>query len=181
MSECCNYSLKERQPPLPPFFGNAPQKYTCPFCLLAGGFECSWVSSRRSDMVLEDERLMAFICARQWPNNKGHVLVVPRRHYENIYDLPVDLGGEVHAMARRIAIAMKYVYRCDGISTRQHNELHGGQEVWHYHLHVFPRYADDRLYETKKGVVMPVEERAEYAELLRFFLADGQQTLPEIA
>jgi len=72
-------------------------------------------------------------------------------------------------MVRKIAIAMKQAYRCDGISTRQHNETHGNQEVWHFHLHVYPRYQGARLYETVKGNIMAIEEGAAYAALLRFF------------
>ena len=55
-------------------------------------------------------------------------------------------GCEIHETARRIALALKDAYSCDGISTRQHNEPGGNQEVWHYHVHVFPRYAGDGLY-----------------------------------
>ena len=120
---------------------------------------------------------MAFICSQQWPNNKGHVLIIPRKHYENIYSLPDSLAGEINVMARKIAIAMKYAYHCDGSSTRQHNEEHGDQEVWHYHLHVFPRYRGDRLYETLKGNIMAAPERAAYADLLRFYLAREPQPL----
>ena len=155
-------------------FSNAPHDYQCPFCLLSAGIENKWVSSRRSDIVYEDEMIMAFICSRQWPDNKGHVLIVPRKHYENIYDLPDFLAGEIHAMARKIAIVMKLAYRCDGITIRQHNEKHGNQEVWHYHLHVFPRYRRDSLYETLEGNIMPATERAGYADLLRLFLNKGQ-------
>lgn len=68
----------------------------------------------------------------------------------------------------RTAIAIRQSYRCDGTSTRQHNEPAGNQDVWHFHVHVFPRYAGDRLYATKplKGFVT-AERRRPYAERLR--------------
>jgi histidine triad (HIT) family protein len=89
---------------------------------------------------------MAFVASHWWENNHGHVLVVPILHYENLYELPDDTGAAIFAMSRRIALALKRGYRCDGVSTRQHNEPAGYQDVWHYHLHVFPRYTNDRLY-----------------------------------
>ena len=61
---------------------------------------------------------------------------------------------------------MKSGYGCDGVSTRQHNEPAGYQDVWHYHLHVFPRFAGDELYGSRK-CLMPPEERAAFAERLR--------------
>ena len=102
------------------------------------------------------------------PNNPGHVLVIPNAHYENIYDLPVALGADIHACAKEIAFAMKAVYHCDGVSLRQHNEPAGGQDVWHYHLHVFPRYVGDNF--SRSGfVVTPEQTRAEYAARLRAY------------
>jgi histidine triad (HIT) family protein len=63
---------------------------------------------------------------------------------------------------------MKALYNCDGTSTRQHNEPDGNQDVWHYHVHVFPRYADDNLYDSNY-FEMPVAERAQYASRLRAY------------
>ena len=61
---------------------------------------------------------------------------------------------------------MKEAYSCDGISTRQHNEPAGNQDVWHYHLYVFPRYAGDGLYSAER-LRYNDEEREHYANLLR--------------
>jgi histidine triad (HIT) family protein len=71
-----------------------------------------------------------------------------------------------------VALAFKAVYDCDGVSTRQHNEPGGTQDVWHYHVHVFPRYTGDSLYLTQnqRRFVTP-EERRPYAERLRAYLA----------
>jgi histidine triad (HIT) family protein len=83
---------------------------------------------------------------------------------------PGSLAAEIHETARRIALAMKSAYGCEGISTRQHNEPGGGQDVWHYHLHVFPRYAGDDLYGSAFRETTPAE-RAAYAEQLRAALS----------
>jgi histidine triad (HIT) family protein len=69
---------------------------------------------------------------------------------------------------------MKAVWACDGVSVRQHNEPVGNQDVWHYHLHVTPRYAGDDFYANYVGrwALMPPEERARYARELRAYLED---------
>jgi histidine triad (HIT) family protein len=74
---------------------------------------------------------------------------------------------------------LKTAYGCDGTSFRQHNEPHGDQEVWHYHLHVFPRYEGDELYRGRKRHTTP-EERAPYAEKLRHHLNTEEQGTPTI-
>ncbi len=79
------------------------------------------------------------------PNNPGSALVIPNDHYENIFDLPDILATPIHAAARSTATAMKVAFGCDGISLRQHNEPAGSQDVWHYHLHVIPRWHGDDL------------------------------------
>jgi histidine triad (HIT) family protein len=151
-------------------YNHAPKDYACPFCLLLKGIKNEYVISKHSDIFYHNEDVTAFISSHQWPNNHGHALVIPNQHYENIYDLPAALGGRIHQVAQQIALAMKALYVCDGTSTRQHNEPDGNQDVWHYHLHVFPRYAGDNLYGTER-VEMPVVERAQYAARLRSYFS----------
>lgn len=148
---------------------HAPPGYVCPFCLLAAGVVNEHVWSRESDVIYRDEFALALIAAKQWPGTPGHVLIIPTAHYEHLYVLPYAVGARVHALSRRVALAMKAAYGCAGISTRQHNEPAGQQDVWHYHLHVFPRWPDDDLYFTH-GSVMPPEERAGYAARLKSHL-----------
>jgi histidine triad (HIT) family protein len=153
-------------------FLHAPPGYVCPFCVVVAGGENRPPYSQQSDVVFRAAQATAFINARWWPNNPGHVLVVPNVHIENLYALVPEVAVHVHEAARQVAMALKQVYRCDGVSTRQHNEPAGDQEVWHYHLHVFPRYADDGLYDLdgQHRVTTP-EERAPYAERLRAYFA----------
>lgn len=151
-------------------FNHAPSGYMCPFCALArGGADAV---SDQEDIVFQDSRVTAFIGARWWPNNLGHVIVIPNEHFEHLYDLPPECGHAVHDVAREVAIALKYVYTCDGISTRQHNEPSGGQDVWHYHLHVFPRYAGDDLYRSAPlPGFAPAAQRHAYAVRLRAYFS----------
>ena len=154
-------------------YNHAPADYACPFCLLVQGIENKHVLSRRSDVIYDDTHVTALISSHQWPNNHGHAIVIPNAHHENIYDLPIPLATRIHELARALAIAIKEAYRCEGVSTRQHNEPAGNQDVWHYHLHLFPRVTGDALYSSRRAL-MPVRERATYAERLRAWLGDAQ-------
>ena len=147
-------------------YNHAPEIYHCPFCLLIEGVQNEHVHSMESDIVYHDDVVTAFIGSHQWPNNHGNVIVVPNEHFENIYDLPLRFAQDIHRMAKRLAIAMKNVYSCDGVSTRQHNEPAGSQDVWHYHLHVTPRYENDNYYGTQRQF-MASAERAKHAEALK--------------
>jgi len=151
-------------------YSHAPEGYVCPFCLVAKGIENKHVQTRQSDVIYRDEFITTFINAATWGMNKGNVIIIPNHHYENLYDLPSDYSTKIHDFERSVAIAFKEIYKCDGVSSRQHNEPAGDQDVWHYHLHVFPRYKNDNLYAMKRTATT-VDERAVYAEQLRkYFL-----------
>lgn len=151
---------------------HAPTDYACPFCLLINGTVNEHVYSRQSDIIYQDSAITAFVAAKQWPKSYGNILIIPNVHYENIYTLPVHLATDIHRAARAVALALKAVCTCDGISTRQHNEPAGSQDVWHYHLHVTPRYYGDNFYQTSAtaGQWESVEERVELAAKLRAIL-----------
>jgi histidine triad (HIT) family protein len=150
-------------------FNHEPDDYLCPFCRLVAGGEDEPRTQR--DIVRRDELATAFISPRWWPNNHGHVLVVPNAHHENLYDLPARYGHAVHDLVRDVAIAIRHTYGSDGTSVRQHNEPAGNQDVWHYHMHVFPRYAGDDLYATRPYPdFASAEQRRPYADKLREFL-----------
>ncbi|SEU18530.1 HIT family protein [Paenibacillus sp. NFR01] len=74
----------------------------------------------------------------------------------------VELSNRIHALETELAKAPKEAYACDGVSSRQHNEKNGGQDVWHYHLHLFPCYEGDHLYASEQAL-SDAEERARYA------------------
>ena len=142
-----------------------PEGYNCPFCRLQRGVHDD--HNRPFDVVAVTDLAFARISPRWWPANEGAALVVPRAHHENLYDLPAEVGHAVWDLTQQVAVAMRSAYDCDGTSTRQHNEPAGGQDVWHLHVHVFPRHTDDRLYErhAENRWAAP-EEREPYAERL---------------
>lgn len=146
-------------------YSHLPDDYECPFCRIVSGKEKQNNGTKQRDIIYQNQHVTAFIASKWWPNNKGHVLVVPNDHFENMYELPAEMAAEVHRVAQLAALAMKNTYHCDGISTRQHNEPAGNQDVWHYHLHVYPRYTGDNLYMTTGNYTMP-EDRPFYAEKL---------------
>jgi histidine triad (HIT) family protein len=147
-------------------YHHTPPGYMCPFCLLIQGNEGIQSQLVSTDIVFQSSDLTAFMATRKFPNNQGHVLIIPNEHFENIYDLPLDLSAKVHALSRDVALAMKVAYQCNGILLRQHNEPAGDQSIWHYHLHVIPRYFNDDFHHAEK---VPFEsgERAQYAQKLR--------------
>ena len=135
---------------------HAPDDWDCIFCNIASGGETRL--TKRSAVVWEGPTMTAFVASHWWPANPGHVLVIPNRHVENIYEFPDELGADLMRVTKTMAIGMKTAFGCEGTSTRQHNEPAGYQDVWHFHQHVFPRWHGDGLYE-RHG------ERAEQTEL----------------
>nr|AIA14677.1 HIT domain protein [uncultured bacterium]AIA14738.1 HIT domain protein [uncultured bacterium] len=149
-------------------FQHEPSDYVCPFCSFLAGKPDKY--SDEQDIVYSNEFTTAFIAPKWWTNNAGHVLVVPNQHFENIYSIPDDHIAEVYKTVKKIATAIRSTYDCDGTSTRQHNEPSGNQDVWHLHVHVYPRYEGDKLYHNhdQQGFV-DATSRAPYAEKLRAY------------
>lgn len=154
-------------------YNHVPVNYVNPFTLLASGKPVPKYGDQNPYIFYQDDDITAFISSKQWPNNPGNALVIPNEVHENLYDIPDDLLAKIHIFSKRLAIAMKEVYGCDGTSVRQHNEPAGNQEVWHYHLHVFPRYHNDYLY-VLHTYAQDAEDavRRECAEKLRNYFSD---------
>lgn len=122
---------------------HAPPDYACPFCHIAGTLPSP---AAESAVVLVEANVFALVPLHHYAGIQGNCLVVPRAHYENVFDIPDGLGNDFFRATRRLAQAMRRAFGCAGISTRQHNGPAGDQDVWHYHLHVFPRVAADGLH-----------------------------------
>ncbi len=142
----------------------------CAFCRIAAGGATQ--NTTQDDVVFRDGATTAFIGAKWWINNPGHVLVIPAGHFENLYDVTPDALAAVYATVQRVALGMKQAYACNGVSTRQHNEPAGNQDMFHLHVHVFPRWRHDELYEHHTETWWPTpEEKLPYAVRLRAALA----------
>lgn len=142
---------------------HAPPGYECPFCAIAA--DCSLPHGDPA-IVFANTDLFAVVPLHYYGGIKGNCLLVPRAHYENVFDVPDRLGSRFFAATRRVAHAMTQVLGCEGISTRQHNGSAGDQDVWHYHLHVIPRSAGDQLHGGAKALYSQ-RERMDLAAKLR--------------
>lgn len=151
---------------------HAPQDYKCPICLGVQAIENDDTLLKQADLVFKDEFVSVFINSFWTETVEGHVIVVPNEHYENVYELPKEVGQRIFDTMQKIAIALKDVYQCDGITTRQNNEPAGNQHAFHYHHHVYPRYQGDLFNEgmMKKSILSQPEQRIVYAEKLRKYL-----------
>lgn len=111
-----------------------PHHAHCIFCdIIRGGAEVS--------MCYEDATALAFMDIQ--PVNPGHVLVVPRQHYESFLDLPRDLGMHLFEVAMELAPLVRRVSGMDGMNLVVSSGAAAGQDVYHFHVHVIPRQADD--------------------------------------
>jgi histidine triad (HIT) family protein len=127
--------------------------------------------SGQADVVYRDAKTTAWVKGRWWENSAGAVVVVPNTHVENIYALDRELAADIHETARRIAFAMKAASAATASRRVSTMRAGGMQEVWHYHLHVFPRRERDDLYGSSARLSSP-EERAPYVSALRKEIAE---------
>ena len=144
-----------------PFSRHEPDGYACPFCRLLSGLPDLDLDLDERDIVHRNARATAFMSPKWWPRNHGNVLVVPDQHVENLYEIAAEDHHAVHDAVQAVARAMRASYGCDGVSTRQHNEPAGSQDVWHLHVHVFPRYAGDTLYQSSPEPALATQAQRE--------------------
>lgn len=105
----------------------------CIFCKLASG-------AILSNTIYEDDLFRVILDAS--PASKGHALIIPKEHYANLYEIDTDVAGEAMKLAKKLAIHMTRVLKCDGFNLVQNNGEVAGQTVFHFHLHLIPRYND---------------------------------------
>ena len=93
-----------------------------------------------STKVYEDDETLAFL--NIFPDTRGHMLIIPKNHHENIYSLPVEVWCRMNITAQKIAVAMKNALSADGVNIVMNNEPTANQVIFHAHLHIIPRYND---------------------------------------
>jgi histidine triad (HIT) family protein len=96
-----------------------------------------------ASVVYEDEAVISFLDIR--PLNLGHTQVIPKAHFVNIFDIPVELLSRVHVVTKHVAPAVKKATAADGISIIQQNGKAAGQDIFHLHVHVVPRFDGQKL------------------------------------
>lgn len=104
----------------------------CIFCDIAN-------KKMDASIVYEDELIMAFLDID--PINEGHILLIPKKHYMDVEELPADVLNHLMKISQKLVVAIKKMYQPDGYSIMQN----GGafNDIGHYHLHIFPRYKED--------------------------------------
>ena len=103
----------------------------CIFCKLANG-------DIPTNKIYEDDDFTVIMDAS--PATKGHALILPKEHYKNLYEMPDDLLEKVMPLAKKLATHMTEVLHCDGFNIVQNNNEIAGQTVFHFHVHLIPRY-----------------------------------------
>jgi len=130
----------------------------CLFCKIVAGE----IPAQKVD---EDEHTIAFMDISPW--TRGHALVIPREHSPNLYEIPDEQLARTAAAAKRLAKRMKERLGCDGINLINSCEPAAWQTVFHFHIHVIPRYDDDPLRLPTRPEEGDPEEIAKVAEELR--------------
>lgn len=108
----------------------------CIFCKIANG-------EIPSATIYEDEDFRAILDLG--PASKGHALLLPKEHYADLFALPDKTAEKVLPVAKKIVSRMKDVLGCDGYNLVQNNGECAGQTVFHFHMHMIPRYKDDKV------------------------------------
>lgn len=105
----------------------------CIFCRIVKG-------EIPSATIYEDEDFKVILDIS--PAAKGHALILPKQHYANLYELPEELAAKAMVLAKKLAGHMTEKLDCDGFNLVQNNGEIAGQTVFHFHLHLIPRYQD---------------------------------------
>ena len=103
----------------------------CIFCKLANG-------QIPTNVIYEDDDFTVILDAS--PASKGHSLIIPKQHYDDLFGIDESAASKVMPLAKKLAAHMKEVLGCDGINVLQNNGEEAGQTVFHFHTHVIPRY-----------------------------------------
>ena len=109
------------------------KKDDCIFCKIAAGE----IPSRK---IYEDKDLIAIMDLS--PTSKGHSLIIPKEHYTNIYDIDEEIAGKVMKTAKKLATKMTVALNCDGFNLLQNIGETAGQTMFHFQMHLIPRYKD---------------------------------------
>lgn len=110
-------------------------KDDCIFCKLANGII-------PTNSIYEDDDFLVILDAA--PATKGHALILPKEHYADLYEMPDNLLQKAIVLARKMAVHMTQKLECDGFNLVQNNGETAGQTVFHFHIHLIPRYRDDQ-------------------------------------
>ena len=132
----------------------------CIFCKIANG-------EIPAATLYEDENFRVILDLG--PASKGHALILPKSHAANIYELSDEMAAKAMILAKKMATAMTAALKCDGFNIVQNNGECAGQTVFHFHMHLIPRYKGDQVgitwhpgelsYADKEEILLKVKEQ----------------------
>ena len=130
----------------------------CIFCKIANG-------GIPSATLYEDEDFRVILDLG--PATRGHALILPKEHYANVIALPEEVTAKAFILAKKMAAKMMEVLHCDGVNVVQNNGEAAGQTVFHFHMHLIPRYKNDKSGFGWKPGKLTDEDRDEILEKLK--------------
>ena len=120
----------------------------CLFCKIING-------SIKSNTIYEDDLVKVFLDIN--PTTNGDMMIVPKKHYENMLDLDEKLVPHIHKVAKELYNLLKEKLSIDGLTLVQNNGH--GQDIKHYHLHVTPRYTNDKVKQSSnKDIIVSIDD-----------------------
>ncbi|MGA3191564.1 MAG: HIT family protein [Candidatus Bathyarchaeia archaeon] len=138
----------------------------CVFCRIGRKEE-------HASFVYEDKDVVAFLDSR--PVNEGHTLVVPRKHYEDIFEVPEEEVANLFKIVKKVAYGISNSEKADGISIVQNNGEAAHQIVFHFHVHIIPRYEGQDSHRPRETVEQNELDRV--AAKIRKFLDQSKMRL----
>ncbi len=96
-----------------------------------------------TDIIYENDKVLAFLDI--FPTSLGHTLIIPKKHFINVYDIEEDYLTEIIKVTRKLALAYKEIFGIDNLQLIHNAGKYGQQEVFHFHLHLIPRHEGDGI------------------------------------
>ncbi len=124
----------------------------CIFCKIAAG-------EIPSATLYEDEDFRVILDIE--PASKGHALILPKEHYANLYELDDEVAAKVLGLAKKMIHKLTPILGCEGYNIVQNNRAAAGQTVFHFHMHLIPRYKEDNVKIGWKMGKLTAEEKEE--------------------
>lgn len=106
----------------------------CIFCKIGSGDIPSY-------KLYEDEDFKVFLDLS--PTSYGHALIIPKEHYKNLFELDDTIASKALVLAKKVGASMMNTLHCDGLNVLQNNGEAAGQTMFHFHIHLIPRYKED--------------------------------------
>ena len=135
------------------------------------------IKKRDAFVIYENENVLTFM--DKFPVEPGHVLVIPKSHYENILDIDYDLYLEVHRVSKLLCLPVIRALHADAINVGQNNGTCANQKVFHYHVHLIPRFCGREIGWRARNSASD-DELDEIAERIKAEIGNSDKTIPKL-